>query len=391
MKSEATGRERSLRILLLHWGGSGGGPRHLYELAEACSAYGQDDYLVSYNRDSEIASSIENLDLPSLSVTTYSTRLGVILKLPKLLANALRLRRFIRHNDIDVVVSSMNSLWQSIGIYAYLPREVIYIASVHDASSHPGDEHPLKAVCHRIDIGRADALLAYSRGVEKTLSASTGKPVRSTVLAASRASHIPSEGRRLDSSGPVVLGFFGRILEYKGIDILIASAEILEERGFDVIVRVYGTGDVESLVHIDGASRVEWNLGWVREDQVNSTVASMDIVVLPYREASQSGVLTVALAEGVPTVVTPVGSLADQVAETGGGLVADRVDADAVADAIARLICDRALYEQLSRDARESARSTFSWRRVVDDFTSITHEFVAAGETVRPVPGAHRR
>lgn len=80
-------------------------------------------------------------------------------------------------------------------------------------------------------------------------------------------------------------------------------------------------------------------------------------MVLPYVEASQSGVVEAAFAAALPSVVTPVGGLAEQIENGVTGLVAGAVDATALADAIERLVTDPELYEACSAGAHRAATS----------------------------------
>ena len=63
-------------------------------------------------------------------------------------------------------------------------------------------------------------------------------------------------------------------------------------------------------------------------------MAGADVLVLPYIEASQSGLIPIARALGTPVVVTPVGGLPEQVIHGASGVVAQRVTPAAVAEAI---------------------------------------------------------
>ena len=70
------------------------------------------------------------------------------------------------------------------------------------------------------------------------------------------------------------------------------------------------------------------------------------LMVLPYREASQSGVMALAEAAGVPVVGTPTGALVEQIAPGVNGLIADAVDGKALAYSIRRFLDDPGLYQR---------------------------------------------
>jgi glycosyltransferase involved in cell wall biosynthesis len=283
---------------------------------------------------------------------------------------ARRLRRFIKAHEIDVVFSPMDSIWQSLSLWLYLPRSVAYVSGIHDASAHPGDRHPLKDACRWLEFRRADVVLTYSAAVAATIAERrlTRAPVMSTVHGAFKApGEAPREPRSAPEGREWRLGFFGRLLRYKGLDLFVDVVRRLAEMGMPVRGVVFGDGDGGDVISGAQGVPIDWHIGWVAADDVNTVVASMDIVLLPYVEASQSGVVSLAMAEGVPVVVTPVGGLAEQVTETACGVVSASVDAAAVADVTHTLINDSVRYQSASRAGLAAAQTIYSWDRVARD------------------------
>ena len=88
---------------------------------------------------------------------------------------------------------------------------------------------------------------------------------------------------------PWRLLFFGRIHEYKGLDLLAQAYALLGER-FSVTLRVVGEGHVEALKKLAALPGVTIEQGWVPDTKITSVFSQADIIVLPYIEASQSGV-----------------------------------------------------------------------------------------------------
>ena len=100
---------------------------------------------------------------------------------------------------------------------------------------------------------------------------------------------------------------------------------------------------------------------WVAEAEIPPLLATAGALVLPYREASQSGVVSLAHAVGVPVVATPVGGLAEQVTDGVDGAVAAAAAAPAaLAEAMARL-CDPAERDRLAAGARRTGRALADW------------------------------
>ncbi|WP_436698362.1 glycosyltransferase family 4 protein [Nocardioides sp. BYT-33-1] len=358
---------RPLSVVLLHWGRNGAGPRLTYELARALRSRTDIRLSISDVAGTERDADVADLGVRRLAVATYTTARGVVLGLPRLMANVLRFRRFLRATEADVVVTPMYSLWHSLAIRLLLPRRTPLVVTVHDATPHAGDDHVVKLWARAAEIGRADAVVTLSETVAADLRRRQGGlPVFVTVHGAF-GDQSPTAPRRAPRHDPPVVGFFGRLLPYKGLDILVAASTVLARRGVPAVTRIHGDGTVPPELRHAG-HRVEWNLGWVPEDLTNQVVGDFDVLVLPYREASQSGVLSIALAEGVPVVGTPVGGLVEQIEATGCGLVAASVDPAAIAAAVSHLLDDTDRYAECSRNALAAASTDHGWDRVAADY-----------------------
>ena len=115
-------------------------------------------------------------------------------------------------------------------------------------------------------------------------------------------------------AGPPRLLFFGRLLPYKGLDLLAGALAALPP-DVEIAVRVVGDGPESPALDALRACRgVTVEKRWVPEVEVGSLIAWSDALILPYREASQSGVAAAALAAGRPVIATRVGGLREQLA-----------------------------------------------------------------------------
>jgi glycosyltransferase involved in cell wall biosynthesis len=105
------------------------------------------------------------------------------------------------------------------------------------------------------------------------------------------------------------------LLPYKGLDLLADALRILGPRE-DMLVRVVGKGPESSaLTALRGLPGVTVENRWVPEIELGALIGWADLVVLPYREASQSGVASAALAMGRHVLSTRVGGLLQQLGE----------------------------------------------------------------------------
>ncbi|MGD0171009.1 MAG: glycosyltransferase [Halobacteriota archaeon] len=96
-----------------------------------------------------------------------------------------------------------------------------------------------------------------------------------------------------------------------------------------------------------------------------------DIVVLPYEQSSQSGVLAHAFSLGKPAVVTDVGGLRDEVEASGGGVVVPRGDLEQLKDYVVLLLSNRQIRERYSQRALAYVEKRIGWKYVAGIHQSL--------------------
>ena len=160
------------------------------------------------------------------------------------------------------------------------------------------------------------------------------------------------------SDGPIRLLMFGRMRAYKGLDLLRDAFATLPP-GFTL--RVVGDGPIETLAPgLSALPGVTIEPRWVTEADIPALIAAHDAVVLPYREASQSGIIPNAQALGVPVVATPAGGLPGQIGHDQDGLLAAAMDAPALAAVLARL-AEPGTLPRLAAGARARGAGLADW------------------------------
>ena len=165
--------------------------------------------------------------------------------------------------------------------------------------------------------------------------------------------------------------FFGYVRDYKGLDILLDAWALLRSEGRTegrrllVVGEVYGddTKYREQIARLGIGDEVVVHNDFVPDGEVGLWFSAADMVALPYKSATQSGVTQVAYAFDVPMVVTRVGGLEEMVADDVVGVLADTTPRS-VADAIARVWEGDNLERYREGVRREKSR--FSWEATAD-------------------------
>jgi glycosyltransferase involved in cell wall biosynthesis len=173
----------------------------------------------------------------------------------------------------------------------------------------------------------------------------------------------------LPQDAPVLL-FFGFVREYKGLRYLLeAMPEILAELS-DVRLLVVGEFWQGKQPYLDQIARlgIEQNVvivdQYVPNEQVPLYFSAADVVVLPYTDVTQSGVVQLAFGFGVPVITTRVGGLPDVVADGKTGYLVDPGDVSGLSRAIVGFFRqDRAASFRI---AIEQGWAQCGWGKVVD-------------------------
>jgi glycosyltransferase involved in cell wall biosynthesis len=108
-----------------------------------------------------------------------------------------------------------------------------------------------------------------------------------------------------------------------------------------------------------------------------------DVVVLPYRNIEQSGVLYTALAFGRPIVLSSVGGF-PEIAERGAAALVPPEDPDALAETLRELLADRAARESLADAATEAAATAYSWERIGEQTMALYRELLGGEAEAAP-------
>lgn len=293
---------------------------------------------------------------------------------------ALRnLKRLLRDFKPDIfhVQESADMLLAWTWLRALKARPTRFVVTIHDPEPHKGDEHRLwwlrqkyiHAVRRRAD--RVVALANYNR--ERLLTLHPEIAPEKVVVVQHPAMefyrrYAPADAEQVRGS---VL-FFGRMVAYKGLGTLAEAWRSLRERVPYATLTVAGRGP-DLAVHgprLEQDPRVRLLDTFLSNEEVARLFTAASVVVLPYSEATQSGVLATALAFGRASVVTSVGGLPEMVEDGVSALVIPPRDPEALADALAWVLTEEQLRSALEKGARARALGPLSGSTLAEQLES---------------------
>ncbi len=174
----------------------------------------------------------------------------------------------------------------------------------------------------------------------------------------------------LDPRAPVAL-FFGYLREYKGLDLLLEAWPAVLDRVPDARLVVAGNpvrlpkDRRETLLAEAERLGVLHRFEYVPFDEVPAYFAAADVLALPYRTISQSGVLYLALSLGVPVVASAVGAWPELLDDGENALLVPPGSVPELAEALARALGDPALRGRLVEGGRRVAEA-HSWPAIAE-------------------------
>jgi glycosyltransferase involved in cell wall biosynthesis len=369
------------RVLVWYWGRRGGGSQYTLEILRGLAQTDRFDLHCSLSTQNQQLAAFGDLAARACLVQTYGGVVDFVLRPHRAAIACRRLHGYLRRQRIDVVISTMPHLWTVPALWGLRGTGVRFVSVIHDAAPHPGEPATLARRRTRAEIAAADCVVALSDHVADELRRRYGDVLRRAVTIPHVAIPLAAAAARPrthPAGRPFRLMLFGRMLAYKGIDRLLDAYALALGRGLDVTLALVGEGDLSahrgSLARLPGITLVN---RWIPEREIPAILAGADAVILPYGEASQSGVIPVAAPLGLPAIVTPVGGLAEQVAHERTGLVAAGLSAADLAGCIERLVVDGALYERCSAGCLDLARTTLDPATIGRRFAALVDELPA--------------
>jgi glycosyltransferase involved in cell wall biosynthesis len=271
-----------------------------------------------------------------------------------------------------------------IVLYRLTRKRVALTVHNVNAAKRDGNDGALNRLTLWVQYRLVDHLFVHTAKMKRELSDDFGVSSRRvTVIPFGINNTVPNtnlsrEDARvklgLDPSFKVLL-FFGNIAPYKGLEYLVEALSSVVGKTPECHLVIAGRpkGPAKYWPTIQERIRTlaigRWitqHIEYIADDHTEVYFKAADIVVLPYTQVFQSGVLFLGYNFGLPAIATDVGSLAEDVLEGETGYICKPHDPVALADTINAYFCSD-LYEHLeSRRAviRRFAQERYSWTTV---------------------------
>ena len=238
---------------------------------------------------------------------------------------SMKLGRYFQKMNFDVMHFD-NISQRSFGLYPFINKSNLVI-TIHDPKPHTGENNWKSSLIYNLYTPKAKAFILYaqySKALLKKVYPKVNVPMNCIQLLpfTFMRNYIPKE-RKLDNS----ILFFGRLSPYKGIDLLLNAIPIVLEKYPNQQFVIAGSTSYDFNFDETLISKIKNNITIINKylsfEEVAALIDKSAFIVCPYRDATQSGVLSTTFAFGKTAIASNVGSFNEYITDGLNGLISE--------------------------------------------------------------------
>lgn len=315
----------------------GGGTADACQMVEGLTKQGCKVYaILSKNMENiDRWRAIENLTI--IEINGYTTKLNFVPRLILLLLFKMRfIKKVIRKNDIEYMYIPMITFWTYF-IYKRL-KHLKTIYTMHDVVPHDNKTNSLIWKWSEKLAYRCDDLVILSSCYKQTVQKYGKDPSHIHVIPLGKQDYYGDIIGKKENNGVFEFVFYGRIDNYKGLDVLADSFSMVLQKHQNVHLTIAASGDFSPYSELYAQlpqDKVTIINRWIMDDEVPGFFAyDKCITLLPYKNATQSGIIPIAMQHKSLVISTNCSGLKEQIDDKKTGLLTEPNDATAFANAI---------------------------------------------------------
>lgn len=319
--------------------------------------------------NSEINEFVSSVD-KNIQIQIYDQPRLYNLKNLKLVLNFLSL---IKHFNTDIVHIQGGHFWLSFALPILKVFKYKVVVTVHDPKPHIGENYLRTRMTNFFGRLFSDKIFVHGIKMKEIMVKEYNYPEENIHIIPIGEHNVEPfkkyEQKNLQEDCNTVL-FFGRIWEYKGLDYLIKAEPLISKEVPDIKLVIAGKGEdfkrYEDLM-INKSKFVIYN-HYISYKEGAELFQKSNLVVLPYIDASQSGVVITAYGFKKPVVATDVGSIPEIVDNNITGIIVPPKDHVKLAEAIITLLKNDDLRKRMGKNGYYKLKTDLSWE-IISDIT----------------------
>ena len=270
-----------------------------------------------------------------------------------------------KHKPDVIHIQSHGHLW-FFSIFTKLKKYPI-INTVHDPKPHLGEERFIHNFIIQNGINNTHRFIVHGEYLKSQMSDFYNIPSNCiSVIPHGNFSVYKNKTNSEFIEDKKSILFFGRLWKYKGLQYLIKAEPLISKKvkDYKIVLAFHGEEFSKYSKLIQNSEKFEIHNRYIPMEEVSDFFNRASIVVLPYVEASQSGIVAISFAFGKPVIVTNVGSLPEVVIDGETGIIVPPKDEVALADAIIKLLYDDSLRKNMGEKAYKYSSTELSWNKI---------------------------
>lgn len=282
----------------------------------------------------------------------------------------------VKKKDPDVVHIQNPYSWLCFRLSSLKDYPLVF--TVHDPTPHLGRAQIHFGLTMRLSLGHAKRVIVHGNRMKELMLEQYKIPedIVKVIPHGDFAFYIKESSKKFEEEENTIL-YFGRIWEYKGLEYLIKAEEPISKKISNFKIVIAGKGNFEkyrSLIK-NKEKFVIYN-EFIPNEKVSELFQKASIVVLPYIEASQTGIIPIAYSFKKPVIVTNVGSLPEVVENGKTGFIVPPKDYKKLADAIITLLSNNEERKKMGENAYKMMLTELSWNSIAKKTIEVYKEII---------------
>lgn len=338
-----------MKVVVLSLSNQGGMIHYASQLSNALSEFVDTHVIVGSKADDTLFSKKVNINKVNLVSKALKNNNFF---------NFLDVKRTLEDIQPDIIHITCSHIW-ILPLYRYLLKKNV-VLTLHDVNEHMGERDLLNRLCNYTDISLANNIFVHCHKLKKDLSDKGYRKKLIHVIPHGNYLFFTTYNSSVPEDGSIL--FFGRILEYKGLEYLIEAIPKVKSHLNKCNVIIAGKGNFDKYrCLIEDIEDFEIINEFIPDKMVAELFQRSSIVVLPYVEASQTGVIPIAYSFRKPVIATNVGCIPEIVESGVTGYIVQPRNSNELATSIVKILSDDKLRIKMGENAHLKVTNELSW------------------------------
>jgi len=272
-------------------------------------------------------------------------------KITSILSVSKEVKNYILDIRPDYIHLDEISNWHLFMLPFLLKKRKKIVLNIHDPKTHSGESDVSRSITRKLLFSVMTNFVVFSTHSKSLLAKQLTNSAKIEVLKLLPYTIYKSFlNKNIENKEKEYISFVGRISPYKGVDLFVEAIDLIHKKYPNQKFVIGGKtikGYTPDFIESDKELLTIKNK-FLSNDEISSLVYNSKIIVCPYKDATQSGVIMTAYALNIPVVVSNIGGLPEYVIKNNSGDVANELSASAIAISVCNIL-DQKKYQKMQK------------------------------------------